>query len=475
MSLVISEAAVIDGIGEKPIDGCSIWIENGRIRALGRSQELNVPPSVKVIDARGKYVIPGLMNANVHLCGALNLETIARYFDRFDELIAESSQVALRNGLTTVFDTHGPRRFLMAARDEIASGRSAGSRFYCAGNIIGLDGPFSLDFFPKALDVASTAFARRVNACWAENVGRHLMWLTPEQLAREVRSYIQNGIDFVKYASNDHFPGAFLAFSPRQQACIVEEAHRAGITAQAHSMSVEGLRIAIEAGCDLVTHCNITGPVAIPEETLELFATRKTGAVVFPFTEQRLAAIMANVSDAERTMWQASDVNARNLIRTGAKLLLANDGTIWPSDWSSDPQWGATWITTPGEDNLNSLSTGHFAWFKAMEEKGCAPIEMLRAATRNIAEAYGKQEEVGTLEPGKIADMLILDQNPLRSAENYRSIRWVVKAGEVVDRDTLPLSPIMTRPPDGPTKEECSYVPFLNSTRVPMCPMCLGR
>src|SRR5258705_13206172 len=69
---------------------------------------------------------------------------------------------------------------------------------------------------------------------------------------------------------NRAIPGAFLSFSPRGQAAIVEEAHRAGLTAQAHSLSVEGLRIAIEAGCNLITHCNVTGPVPIPESTLEL-------------------------------------------------------------------------------------------------------------------------------------------------------------------------------------------------------------
>lgn len=107
---------------------------------------------------------------------------------------------------------------------------------------------------------------------------------------------------------------------------MVEEALRAGITAQAHTMSVEGLRIAIDAGCDLISHANITGPVPIPETTLELLARRKTGAVVFPVTQGRLDLIIENASDKQRTMWQASDTNARNLIRSGASLLLANDG-----------------------------------------------------------------------------------------------------------------------------------------------------
>jgi imidazolonepropionase-like amidohydrolase len=475
-SLLIAGATLIDGVAEQPLQDRSIWIDGGRIKAIGGRDELGVPPTVQVIDARGKYAIPGLMNANVHLFMAINLEGIARYLDRYEEVIAESAQVALKHGLTTVFDTWGPRRALMAVRDRINAGAIPGSRVFCAGNIIGLDGPFSLDFFPKALEVATAAFAKRINAIWVENVGRHLMWLTPEQVAKEVRAYIGRGIDFIKYASNDHFPGAFLAFSPRQQAAVVEAAHRAGLTAQAHSMSVEGLRIAIEAGCDLVTHCNITGPVPIPDTTLELFAQRKTGAVIFPFMKRGLDWIMANVSEAERTMWQASDTNARNLIRSGAPLLLANDGGIVMPEWSTDPQWGKTWVTAPSEDNLATLATGHFVWFKAMEEKGCPPMEMLRAATRNIAVAYGKDQDLGTIQPGKIADMLILDKNPLQAAEHYRSIHSVIKDGTVVDRDALPLNPILTRPMEPPTDAEASYVPFLvSSAKFPMCPMCMCR
>jgi imidazolonepropionase-like amidohydrolase len=469
MSLLISGATIIDGVAKIPVEGRSIWIEERRIRAIAKSDELGALPGARLIDARGKYVIPGLMNANVHLWGPTNLEGVARYLDRGEEVIAEAAQVALKNGLTTVFDTWGPRRLLMRVRDRIEAGEVPGSRVFCAGNIVGLDGLFSPDFFPKAVEVASAHLTRKVNAIWAENVGRHLMWLTPEQVAREVRAYIGKGIDFVKYASNDHYPGAFLAFSPRQQAAIVEEAHHAGLTAQAHTVSVEGLRIALEAGCDLIQHANVTGPIPIPEETLALLAKKGTGAVVFPFTEQRLAAIMANIDEMERTMWQASDSNARQLIRCGATLLLANDGTIKPPEFFSDPYRGGTWMTTPGEDNLSLLATGHFAWFKAMEEKGYPPMEMLRAATRNIAVAYGKGKDLGTLEPGKLADMIILDKDPLHAAENYRAIHEVIKEGAVVDRSSLPLKPVLTGPAEPAAEEEASYIPFLSGGRFPTC------
>ena len=479
MSLLISDGTVIDGISSAPIEASSIWIEGKRIKAVGKRDALPLPPDIQVIDARGKFVIPGLMNANVHLLGDIRLENLARYSDRYEDLIIEAAQVALRNGLTTVFDTWGPRRFLMSARDRIGKGEVTGSRIFCAGNIIGFEGPLSEDFMAKAAEVASAAFVKRINAIWVENVGRHLMWLTPQQVRDEVRTYISRGIDFVKYASNEHgaqAAGAFLQFSPSVQAVIVEEAHRAGITAQAHCMSVEGLRLAIEAGCDLITHCNITGPTPIPETTLELFARRRTGAVIFPWTERGLEWIKQNVSDLEWTIWSASDTNARNLIRSGAPLLLANDGTVYARETQSDPSFSKGWDGAPGDDSLRSMATGHFAWFTAMEEKGCEPLEMLRAATLNIAVAYGKDQDLGTIEVGKFADLLILEKNPLLAAENFRSLHSVIKDGVLVDREALPNDPILTRPMAEPVEEERSFKPFTHTgSRFPLCPLCMSR
>ena len=471
-SLVISGATIIDGVAEAPLSGHSLWIENGRIKALARPAELGAPPGINTLDATGRFVIPGLMNANVHLLWDVRIETLARHWGSYEPLIVEAAQTALKSGLTTVFDTWGPRRHLMSVRDKIDAGEIVGSRIFCAGNIVGLDGPYSSDFMAKVPEVASEAFVRHINATWVENVGRHLMFLPPQEVAREVRRYIDKGIDFLKYAANEHgIPGAFLAFSPRVQAAIVAEAHSAGITAQAHTMTVEGLRMAVEAGCDLIQHANVTGPVPIPQPTLDLMAQRHTGAVVFPFTQQRLDWILANVSTAEWTTWHASDMNTRNLIASGAPLLLANDGSIIPPGRFSPA--AKSWAS-PGDDSLVDLDTGHFAWFKAMQEKGCPPMAMLKAATRNIAVAYGKGDDLGTLEPGKIADLLILKRNPQQAAENYRSIETILQGGKIVDTTKLPERNILTRPLE-PAQEEAEFVPFLPTRATfPLCP-CMRR
>lgn len=469
--MVITGATIIDGVATRPLEGHSIWIESGRIRAIVDRDELPIPQSTKVIDARGKYVIPGLMNANVHLLGDMRAEKLLRYEDRYEDLIVEGAQVALKNGVTTVFDTWGPRRHLMSVRDRIAADQVAGSRVFCAGNIVGLDGPFSPDFFGKA-EIASAALVERTNALWVENSGPALSWMSPDQVASEVRAYIGKGIDFVKYASSEHRwgdPSTFLLFSQQSQTAIVEESHRAGITAQAHTTSIESLRVAVEAGSDLIQHCNLSGPVPIPESTLELMAKRRTGAVVFPLTQKRFDWLM-ETCPIDRVYFSTSDHNCRNFMRSGALLLLGTDGMIFAPDVATDPVFSKFWLA-PGEDNLNDLATGHFVWFKAMEEKGCPPLEMLRAATINIATAYGKDQDLGTLQPGKIADMVVLDRDPLQAADNYRSIHLIIKAGNIVDRDRLPVEPIHTRPAAEPSAETLVYRAHrhIGRSRHPMC------
>lgn len=455
-TLAVVGATIIDGNGGAPIRDGTIVIEDGRIAAVG-NWSLPIPTQAKKLLAKGKYVIPGLMDANVHLHWSTSLERLARHLGQYEQLIAEAAQIALKGGLTTVFDTYGPRRALMTVRDQINTRKIPGSRFFCAGNIVGFDGLLSQDFNAKATEVAGSAFAKRLNAMWVENVGRHLMWLAPEDVAKHVRTYIKKGIDFVKYASNEHTPGAFLAFSPRTQAAIVDAAHSAGLTAQAHATSIEGLRIAVEAGCNLIQHVNTTGPVPIPESTLELMAVRGTGAVVFPLTERRFNWLNENADPISKCMNASKNINARNLIRSGVPLLMAWDAVVWPPELSTDSKAGKFYS---GEDNPGKLGEGHIFWFKAMEEMGCPPMVMLQAATKNIAVAYQKDKELGTLERGKIADMLILDKDPLHSFENYRSIHTIIKDGEIVDRDTLPTEPILTKSADAPADEEASYIPF---------------
>jgi imidazolonepropionase-like amidohydrolase len=296
--------------------------------------------------------------------------------------------------------------------------------------------------------------------------------MTADEVSREIRAYLRGGSDFLKYASSEHRwheheTTASMLFSSDAQAGMVNEAHCAGITAQAHTTSVEALRVAVEAGCDLIQHCNITGPVPIPDRTLRLLAESQTGAVVFAFTRRRLEMLRSRADAGTRRYFATIEQNCKNLTQCGAPILLATDSGVLSGELLSDPLIRNSWVAA-GEDNPVELGTGHFLWLQAMAEQGLSPMQLLCAATKNIALAYKKEQDLGTLEPGKFADLLVLNKDPLQAPENYRSIDLVLKGGVIVDTERLPSNPILTLPPQGDTDEESRYGRYATS-KFPMC------
>jgi hypothetical protein len=255
-----------------------------------------------------------------------------------------------------------------------------------------------------------------------------------------VREYIAtSGIDFVKYAGSVHKDWKFLTFSPDTQRVIVEEAHRARLVAQACTSTPEALKLSIEAGVDLLQHGNITGRHPMPGELLETITSRDLPCAAFLTTDRFMDAIRADPQGYGDLML-AKEENDVNLIGAHATLLLADDAVLWGPSATTSPAWGK-YLCLP--DVYMDLGRSHLLWLRAALERGMTPMDALLAATRNIARAYGR-DELGTLEPGKRADFLVLDANPLDSPENYARIVHVVKDGKIVDRDHLPEHPVLT-------------------------------
>lgn len=449
-TLAITGATVIDGTGKAPLRDGVVLITDGRITAIGAPRDVVIPRGAKRLDAIGKYVIPGLMDANVHLFINIDPESLIKYEGRYHEVVLEGAQIALKGGLTTVFDTWGPRAALVKIRDMINAGQAVGSRIYLAGNIIGFSGPLGEDFMghpvklgQAASQIVSASTFARMNETWEQTTGRRLLWMTPEELRPVIREYTKNGVDFLKYAAGDHFPGSFITFSPLAQRVIVEEAHRAGMTVQAHTMSVPVLDLAIESGVDIITHGDLSGPTPIPDETLRKLADRKIPVSILPVTERHIEAQEARRPvRAPGTSPRTVQTNERNMIKAGINLLLSTDAGIQPP---LDPL-DAPVAVADTIDPLGKLGEGHFNALVALEDLGMDRMEILKAATSNIAKAY-KHPELGTLEPGKIADLVILDANPLESARNYRRINAVIKGGKLIDLGALPVAPLISAKP----------------------------
>ena len=449
-STVIVNATVIDGTGAPATSNTSILIEGKKIVAVGPRGQLNAPSDAKVIDATGKYIIPGLIDTNVHLILNTAPEWLGKYEGRFDQVATEAAQIELKNGVTTVFDSWGPLQPLLDVRDRIRRGEVVATRLYVAGNIVGLSGPLGRDFKNATqLSSVSPIFAARINKIWEENVGPDLLDDTPEEARAEIRKYVARGIDFMKFAESSHAqspPRSFLMFSPEVAKIIVDEGHKGGIIVQTHTTNEESLRLGLAAGIDMGQHCEIIGAHEMPDDLIKIMAGRQFDCGVLSYKRDRIAAM--------RELWQLTggksggwtpeilhywqEVNIPKLIRGSVQISLATDGGTRDLDYLSYAS------VKLAEHDPTQFGEAHFLWLESMVEKGMSPMQAIVSATRNGAAAYHHLSEFGTLEPGKFADLLILDADPLENISNTRKISLVLKEGSPVDRDSLPEHKLLT-------------------------------
>jgi imidazolonepropionase-like amidohydrolase len=447
----IVNATVIDGTGAAARPGTAILIEGKKIVAVGRKEQLQIPAGAEVIDGAGKFVIPGIIDTNVHLVLNTAPEWMGKYEGRLDQVATEAAQVELKNGVTTLFDSWGPLQPLLDVRDRIRRGELVASRLYVAGNIVGLSGPLGRDFRSTTqMSTVSPIFAARINKIWEENVGPDLLDDSPAEVRAEIQKYVARGIDFMKFAESSHNqspPRSFLMFSPEVARIIVEEGHKAGIIVQTHTTSVESLRLALEAGIDMGQHCEVLGAHEMPDELIQTMRSRPFYCGVLSYRADRVAAMKEiwQMTGGKSGGWPPNDlhywqqVNIPKLIRAGVQLSLASDGG------TRDPDYVSYASVKLAEHDPTQFGEAHFLWLESMVEKGMTPMQAILSATQNGAAAYHHLGEFGTIEAGKFADLLLLDGDPLENISNVRKISMVMKEGAAIDRDRLPEQKLLTR------------------------------
>jgi len=469
-TIAIVGATLIDGRGSAPVSDTTVIVADGRIASIGSASSLRPPAGATVIDGKGKFVTPGLIDTNVHLSlyGGMGdrYETLAKYHPRQKEIVLEAAQNQLKYGVTTVRDSYGLLMPLVAVRDDIAAGRALGPRILAAGNIVGWGGPYSVSF-SLTREQGLTLFQEQVNDEVTQGAGEDLVDMEPEQLRTAIRAYLDKGPDFIKYGGTAHFSRpAFIGFSPEAQRVIVEEAHNRNRVAETHSTTPEGLRLSVDAGIDLIQHPEVLGPHETPDSLVRAIVERKIVCSMLVSTmtgdawkkhlkdrddaatkraeaEKKASGQQRAKTSAEIRQRQNEDglelelrrKNAQKLISAGAIVTIGTDNY-----WAAAPEFSRTSKPETQDHGIGSILA-----IEGLVELGMTPSQAIVAATKNGAIASKGLETFGTIETGKRADLLVLDASPLDDIHNLRKLSVIVRDGRVVDRTKLPERRVLSK------------------------------
>ena len=469
--LALVGGTVISGTGAAPIRDATMILDGRRIRAVGPRASTPVPAGARIVDLTGKYITPGLIDANVHLVLMITPEFYVKYEDRFADIAVQSAEVALKYGLTTVMDSWGPLDALLQARDRITRGDVVASRVLVAGNIVGLGGPFS-PYFSGTYDLHGTdlryggwvhpTIRRRINARWEAGAGPELLAMTPEEAHTTLAAYLRRGPDFLKVAVSAHGIGPVepLMFSTPVLTAIRRAAADAGRHFQTHTFTLESLREAIAVRPHLLQHPNVMS--VLPHTPLQrrmldslLGEIRRLGIysapLMVPLESQQAvyenwsaddrradpdlsAVIQSRQPGMTREAFAAKRASLQTWIRAGVKFVIGTDQGPEASELGP-VVWGR-------------MGRRHFEVMEGLQEAGMAPMDILVAATRHGAEAYGLADSLGTIAPGKVADLLVVDADPTADVANLRRISQVFKAGMSVNRAALPTVRVLQWDPE---------------------------
>jgi imidazolonepropionase-like amidohydrolase len=457
----ITGATLIDGNGGSPVADSVVIIRGAKIAAAGSRASVPVPAGAAVIDGTGRYLIPGLIDTNVHLSlyGGMRdrYESLVRYYPREADLVLQAAQIDLKHGITTVRDSYGMLMPLVQSRDRIGRGEEVGARILAAGNIVGWGGPYSITFsLTPQRDL--TLFQEQMNDAIAQGAGEDLKDMTSAELRMAINRYLDKGPDFLKFGGTSHFSQpTFIGFSPEAQRVMVEETHKRGKSAETHSTSIEGLRLSIKAGIDLIQHPEVLTPREMPDDLVGLIRDRHIVCSMLastitgePWTKHVKAVDDAKKKIAEadkkrgdRTLTtgelrqRATDLgtdletrraNARKLIRAGCIVTPGTD-----SYWAAAPELSRE----PKPENQDH-GMGTIMAIEGLVELGMTPAQAITAGSKNGAIACKRAADFGTIETGKFADLVLLDADPIADIHNIRKVRAVFKEGRKIEIEALP-------------------------------------
>jgi imidazolonepropionase-like amidohydrolase len=397
MALLLANARVVHGDPAVAPRFADVLVRDGRIAAVGARGTLDAGDA-EVVDLTGRTLLPGLIDLHVHLeyTGEPRSDEIAAA-DSPERLIARMIGLAqrhLRNGVTTVRDLGAHEPGIFAVRDAIADGLVDGPRILASGLVITTRNGHGHDLGVEAD--------------------------TAVEVRAAVQGRIDAGADCIKIVATGgvHTPGSDLMtaqYTEEQMRAGIETAHAAGRTVGSHASNPGGMANAIRAGVDSIEH-----GIFLDDETAALMAAHGTtfvptlAATHLYEPNAGHPAIPDYVREKAALTVPAHRENFPRAIRAGVKIATGTDA-------------GSTFV----DHGLAAVEVEILTRF------GLSPLDAIAAATRNAAEVVHLDGEIGTVEAGKVADLLVVDGDPSIRITDLRRVVLVVGAGRVVHASVL--------------------------------------
>ncbi len=400
-ALVIRGATLLDGYGKAPLPDAVIVMRGDRIVAVGPAASTPVPSDVgRTIDANGLWVMPGMMDVHCHLTSQRGTN-IGGYPDSDAAAAIRGTQIAasmVHAGITTIRDPATTGDVALRLKEAVARGLIPGPRVFWAGAMIATTGG-------HGDEATSTATGR-----WKPNVPNSRTYTAngPWEWRQAVREQIRRQVDWIKVSS---------PFTKEEITAAIDEAHREGMKVAIDSFG-EYTDWAIEAGVDSVEHT-----LNMPDDEVSLLAKHKTAfdptLVAFytlltrgyPTAGIVPGAFYYTFSRRYPLDFQANLKRVGEAYRAGIRIGVGTDIAF------------ETEILYP---------ESYFKELGFLHEAGLPNKAVLASATRVGADILGMGDKLGTIEPGKIADVILLAKDPEADLANLRELRYVVAGGKVL-------------------------------------------
>lgn len=437
-------ATLVNSNGDKPLANSVIIIKDNRIEKVGKNGKVKIPPGAEIIDVQGKYIIPGLIDSHVHFFqsgglytrpDAVDLREVMPYAEELNQIkkrLPRTFASYLRAGVTAVADVGGP--MLNFEIREQANQTKKAPRLVVAGPLI------STVANPK-LDIGDPPIVKVTSIAEVDNL--------VQQLADKKADLIK--IWFIVSPQLNFEDNLKLIKR------TIDQSHARGIRVAVHATQLETAKESVKAGADILVHS--VDDKEVDNEFIKLLKQHgtiytssisvldgyaRTFTQQFDFIPMDFAVadpyFMRTLFDLRKIPEAQIPERAKSMMLEPQKFLPGSleHVDIAKKNLKKLQEAGVTIATGTDAGNIGTLhATSMHQELGIMQAAGLSPMEILKNSTLNGAKLMGKEKDLGSLEAGKFADMVILNNDPLLDAKNYSSISAVVKDGNIFTPEEL--------------------------------------